>query len=871
MRFTSLFVLAVFSTLILLSCSGSQSPTLPGQDLTGGNQRSVSSTTERVSWGIWDVYIDPETSTVETVPSRGASFECNVVNFLQPPSAPIHLLTIQIDPAGTNFPAGRVACDVAIKHPFPGTKFCGFDVMGIVMGDWPGSGLYSDPDIITSLYPGSILQNPDGYTRWWNMPEFTTYGTLLGYIEGARAYPGWDSAHTLNPFKYFSDDLDPFDAFNPEPSRRGFFSSVDPGLNKRRYELQFPTVGGEPLHFKYAVSASWVSPFDDADPPYEPDDWPITANMPEAYKIGFVDTVSTAYYVSESAYGGDLKFYLEVRDWQVQGSLPNITSEISTVMIESPTLFNGIVQPDVSEAVFAPGNSAAVWIPVSIEDVTPTGLQNQLLIVTVRSGNVKSYEPQIPGISGFEFPDGNLAAYNIFTVPIKDHGPQQVLPIADADATTPTSGAAPLTVHLDPSLSYDPDGVIILYEWDFESDGIYDISSPTPDVIDHVFPWGSHTVRLRVTDNDSLTGMDVIQINVTSTDTGWLQHRSDFSRDGRTDIVGPSTDNVKFSFEVPDGSNKGIIGGIAVDHQGRVVFRSNSSYLYCVNPDGSLAWSYFVAGGSSCHSCPSIGPDDSVYIGNENSEIYHVDSDGNLIWSQAYGYGQMDGGIILQADGTIIFTTEGDRCVKTDPDGNEIWNYDAGSTIFGGPARGTDGTIYFTTTACHIFAVDQDGGLLWETNVGGSYMNAAPAVGPNGVFIGNQSATMFCLNFDGSIKWSTPLGGNVTNVAAVGIDNDVYVGTKDGMINCLDQETGEILWQYVTTGTIGLGSIVLDGGGHVYVGNSVGDVTCVTTHGDFVWMYDTGHAGFTSKSPAISDEGTLYVGNDAGWLWAFQD
>lgn len=73
------------------------------------------------------------------------------------------------------------------------------------------------------------------------------------------------------------------------------------------------------------------------------------------------------------------------------------------------------------------------------------------------------------------------------------------------DAHTVSVGT-PIT--FDPSASYDPDGTIVLYEWDWESDGVYDLSTTSPTVVSHAYTVeGTYQVTLRVTDNDSLTNM----------------------------------------------------------------------------------------------------------------------------------------------------------------------------------------------------------------------------------------------------------------------------------------------------------------------------------------------------------------------------
>jgi PKD repeat protein len=59
-------------------------------------------------------------------------------------------------------------------------------------------------------------------------------------------------------------------------------------------------------------------------------------------------------------------------------------------------------------------------------------------------------------------------------------------------------------IQFDASASYDPDGEIVNYEWDWNSDGEWDKETTDP-VTEHSFmEAGTHQVTLRVTDNDGL-------------------------------------------------------------------------------------------------------------------------------------------------------------------------------------------------------------------------------------------------------------------------------------------------------------------------------------------------------------------------------
>jgi len=66
---------------------------------------------------------------------------------------------------------------------------------------------------------------------------------------------------------------------------------------------------------------------------------------------------------------------------------------------------------------------------------------------------------------------------------------------------TPDSGEVPLTVEFDASGSFDPDGEIVSWEWDFDGDGRFD--DATGEVVEYEFTQeGSYEVTLRVTDNN---------------------------------------------------------------------------------------------------------------------------------------------------------------------------------------------------------------------------------------------------------------------------------------------------------------------------------------------------------------------------------
>ena len=98
----------------------------------------------------------------------------------------------------------------------------------------------------------------------------------------------------------------------------------------------------------------------------------------------------------------------------------------------------------------------------------------------------------------------DIGEISFFVIPEKN-----LLPIADFN-WTPTFPDPGETIIFNASDSYDPDGYIKLYEWDWDNDGEYDYKNFTSPIAAHIFEEeGYYPVTLRVHDhnfsNDTIT------------------------------------------------------------------------------------------------------------------------------------------------------------------------------------------------------------------------------------------------------------------------------------------------------------------------------------------------------------------------------
>ncbi len=425
------FYLVLLLGALALGCGGHGGG---GNPVTPGFSNPVISAhaaNSHAFWGMWEVSFNPtgpNSADVEIVPMRGAMFNANVQKFLTPPEAPINLLTFDFLPE-TNLPAGYVKVRVGGVHPFVGVpRFRGFDARLIFMVDASTYSEY-DPDILytkpmTNGLPtsGAYLLNPDGYTRWWNCPEFTDPAPIFSYKPSSLGSDPGPIA-TLNPYKYFADDLDEEDPVSGLPvENRGCFSA-DGDANYRIYEIQFPT---DPLNFQFnlALDASWALPDSSGSPDYPVDSFPPEAQTQEPFLVEGIQTGGDAFY-TDSASGGTIELAVTVFDWQSYGTLSGVPEEITSIWLEGePLAYPVDILPF---AIAEPGpNAVSSTFTAELDNsfLSITGAGEFIFLGTVESADPDTYMPQIDGGETFIYPDEILSAYFMMTVNVLGTPPE---------------------------------------------------------------------------------------------------------------------------------------------------------------------------------------------------------------------------------------------------------------------------------------------------------------------------------------------------------------------------------------------------------------------------------------------------------------
>lgn len=320
--------LVLLFLIFFMGCNEADNPVTPTS--SADQLVAAQNISQPVLWGYYDIFIDPESETVEVAVNRSAGFTLNLLNTLNnvPNSVKLYLNSISEHPDYWD-----IDIDIGISHPFPDhPEFAGYDVRGVFMGN--GSGIsevnsdlrYALRDVDQMMFtnPDTGFGGPDGYTRWFNKPEFSMGGMpLFQYTPWNISPPDFNGNATLNPYKYYADGIgvldDTFTWLIANADQRGVFSQSS--YSVRNFYLRFPKTVG--LQFGFAVLANWEGI--DIHP----------ANAPESPVVKVHDT-SKIYYVDEFTKGGNLKLDIDIFGWEFQPSDIHIESTVLSALFSSP-------------------------------------------------------------------------------------------------------------------------------------------------------------------------------------------------------------------------------------------------------------------------------------------------------------------------------------------------------------------------------------------------------------------------------------------------------------------------------------------------------------------------------------------------------
>ncbi|MBF0519447.1 MAG: PQQ-binding-like beta-propeller repeat protein [Nitrospirae bacterium] len=332
------------------------------------------------------------------------------------------------------------------------------------------------------------------------------------------------------------------------------------------------------------------------------------------------------------------------------------------------------------------------------------------------------------------------------------------------------------------------------------------------------------------------------QLLALSTETGQLMWSATLSGDGATAVatdgtvyaVGGTTlyaytsaGSSKWTFSE---ATENIYGEPCIGGDGTVYIGSRDTYVYAVNPDGTLKWKYKTSGSIAPLASPTLSPDGlSVYVGagdphdQTDGTLYALNSAiGTLKWSKNIDPIRASGAVVGQ-DGTI-YVCGNKRVHAFQPDGTQLWQSADGTAEYLTPALSSSGIIYTGTGVDgKIYALSAStGSTLWSyqtgTNPGSTGPQygvlTAPVIGADStVYLGAVDGKMYALKSDGTLLWTYSTSASIVeNCPAIGSDGTLYFSSDDTYLyavkDSLLTSTSTTTTASTTTTTVNSGTIV---------------------------------------------------------------
>jgi len=210
--------------------------------------------------------------------------------------------------------------------------------------------------------------------------------------------------------------------------------------------------------------------------------------------------------------------------------------------------------------------------------------------------------------------------------------------------------------------------------------------------------------------------------------------------------------------------------------------------------------------------------------------------------------------------------------------GSEKWRADIKHPIYTSPVVDRYGMIYVSAGG-KLYAFDADGNMIWDMRLDGeSGRRAHIAVNPAGtLYLGLDTGRIIAIDTNARKKlWSTNLSGDLSQASpALSHDSKIVVLGADGIMHKLDPE-GNVLWQAqvstVQQSSHIFSSPVIAPNGTIYVGSVtraqgrfLDALSAFNIHGELKWKY---RLSGTPSTPAIAQDGTVYVADFKGFLHA---
>ncbi len=362
-------------------------------------------------------------------------------------------------------------------------------------------------------------------------------------------------------------------------------------------------------------------------------------------------------------------------------------------------------------------------------------------------------------------------------------------------------------------------------------------------------------------------------------DSPWPKFRHDARQIGRSDIRPTATTGQLWAFQ----TGKGIFSSPVVAGDGTIYVGSADRTFYALNPDGSLRWSNEA--GEIIDSAALLDDRGRVYSASGDGHLRAFDAEtGDLAWDFAADaavspaiINWFEGNVAIGPDGTLYAGNDNFKLYAIDREGNlvdriampdQTWSLPAIDPASGALTVGNNSLL--PVLGANVLAFDHTGTQVWNQRQYNGSVAASPLLAEGGlVVIGGFDGFVRGLDAKtGMERWELGTRDHIYASAAEAADGTIIQPSTDGTVYAIDPATGAVRWQYDTVEPI-RSSPAIDGDGNIYFGSGDGRLYVLNPDGMLRWslLLITDDRNDLNASPALGSD-AVYLAGESGQVFS---
>lgn len=193
------------------------------------------------------------------------------------------------------------------------------------------------------------------------------------------------------------------------------------------------------------------------------------------------------------------------------------------------------------------------------------------------------------------------------------------------------------------------------------------------------------------------------------------------------------------------------------------------------------------------------------------------------------------------------------------------WAFETEGRITGQAVVDGEGNVYFGSHDGHLYAVSRHGTLRWKRFLG-DRVYSTPLVDDEAgrLYVGSDANTFWALSTaDGEVQWRLATEDDADTGVTRSSDGKLFFASGKHLYAV--HPDGTVEWRFEARSKI-YSTPAVDDDGTIYVGSQDDHLYAVAPDGRMRWSYET--RGDVDASPVIGDDGTIYFGSDDRHVYA---